>query len=75
LRPCGLREDKESRPVSGEEIKLGRGLMEKLSAQELEPETYRDEYLERVLALFDEKAKGRQITVVPKRPRLVTLLI
>jgi hypothetical protein len=38
IRLCGLREDKESRPVSAEEIELGRGLMERLSPRGLEPE-------------------------------------
>lgn len=54
---------------------LGRGLIEKVSFENFEPENYDDEYRERVLALLDEKAKGRQITVAPKRPRLATSLI
>jgi DNA end-binding protein Ku len=54
--------------LSTQELELSRGLIEKLSSEDFEPEIYRDEYRERVLALLDEKAKGRQITIAPKRP-------
>jgi DNA end-binding protein Ku len=51
---------------SSEELELGAGLIEKLSSENFEPEAYRDEYRNRMLALIDEKAKGREITVPPK---------
>ena len=54
--------------LSGEELELGAGLIEKLSSENFEPQAYDDEYRERMLALLDEKAKGRQITVAPKPP-------
>ena len=41
------------------------GLIEKLSAEQFDPESYRDEYRIRVLAMLDEKSKGREITVAP----------
>jgi DNA end-binding protein Ku len=47
---------------SSEELELGAGLIEKLSSENFEPEAYRDEYRNRMLALIDEKAKGREIT-------------
>jgi len=68
IRDFGQIAKGENLRLTSEEIELGRGLIEKLSSENFEPENYDDEYRERVLALLDEKAKGRQITVAPKRP-------
>ena len=54
--------------VSGEEIEFGRGLIEKLSSENFEPENYEDEYRNRVLAMIEEKTKGREITILPRAP-------
>jgi DNA end-binding protein Ku len=34
-------------------------------SDEFEPDKYKDEYRIRVLAMLDEKSKGREITVAP----------
>jgi DNA end-binding protein Ku len=56
----------ENLRLTNEEIDLGRGLIEKWSSENFEPEAYEDERRNRVLALIEEKAKGREITVPPK---------
>jgi hypothetical protein len=48
-----------------QELELSRGLIEKLSSESFEPESYRDENRDRVLAMIDEKVKGQEITVPP----------
>jgi DNA end-binding protein Ku len=60
--------------LSAEELKLGAGLIEKLSSENFEPQAYEDEYRNRVLALIEEKAKGREITVAPN-PRPTGMVI
>jgi DNA end-binding protein Ku len=44
--------------VSSEEIELGAGLIEKLSSENFEPESYEDKYRNRVLAMIKSKVKG-----------------
>jgi len=51
-----------------QELELSRGLIEKLSTEGFEPESYRDEYRDRVLAMIDEKVKGQEISVPPNAP-------
>jgi DNA end-binding protein Ku len=46
--------------VSERELKMARQLIESLST-DFEPESYRDEYRERVLALIEAKAEGQEI--------------
>jgi DNA end-binding protein Ku len=36
--------------------------------RDFEPESYRDENRDRVLAMIDEKVKGQEITVPPNAP-------
>ena len=43
-------------------------LIEKLSSENFEPENYDDEYRNRVMALINDKVKGRQITIPPRAP-------
>ena len=50
--------------VSERELKLARQLIESLST-DFEPEKYRDEYREQVLALIERKAEGQEIAVQP----------
>jgi DNA end-binding protein Ku len=63
--------------ISDDELPLGRGLIEKLSSENFEPQSYEDEYRNRVLAMIDDKVKGRQITVPPRAPasgRIINLM-
>jgi DNA end-binding protein Ku len=57
----------ENAKLSDEEIQLGADLIESMS-DEFKPDKYRDEYRIRVLAMLDEKSKGREITVAPSQP-------
>jgi DNA end-binding protein Ku len=54
--------------VPKREIDLGKDLIEKLSAEEFEPEKYHDDYRERFLALVEQKTKGKEITIQPPAP-------
>jgi DNA end-binding protein Ku len=54
--------------VTNEEIALGTGLLEKLSSENFELENYENEYRNRVLAMIEEKTKGREITIPPRAP-------
>ena len=56
--------------VSEKELELGIGLIYRLTSEEFNPETYKDEYRIRVLAMRDEKSKGKEITIpAPVRQR------
>ena len=50
--------------VPRREIDLGRDLIEKMSAEEFQPEKYR----ERFLAMVDQKTNDKEITVAPPTP-------
>jgi DNA end-binding protein Ku len=50
--------------VSERELKMARQLIESLST-DFEPEKYRDEYRDRVLALIEQKAEGQEIVAQP----------
>jgi DNA end-binding protein Ku len=50
--------------VSDRELKMAQQLIESLSA-DFEPEKYRDEYREQVLALIERKAEGQEIVAQP----------
>jgi DNA end-binding protein Ku len=56
--------------VSEKEIELGIGLIDRLTSEEFSPENYKDDYGIRVLAMLDEKSKGKEVTIsapVPQR--------
>jgi len=53
---------REEVEVSEREQKMARQLIDSLSG-DFEPEKYRDEYRERVLALIEQKASGQEIVV------------
>jgi DNA end-binding protein Ku len=55
----------ETQPTE-RELKMAEQLVESLSAP-FEPEKYRDEYREKVLAMIDAKAEGEEI-VAPETP-------
>ncbi len=52
-----------------EQLVLGRGLIEKMSAADFEPERYADEYRERTLAMIEQKVEGQEIKAVPPARR------
>src|SRR5215207_6896595 len=54
--------------VSKQELELGVGLIDKLTSEEFRPENYEDEYRIRVLAMLDEKSKGKEVTIAASAP-------
>ena len=54
--------------VSEKELELGIGLIDRLTSEEFNPENYKDEYRIRVLAMLDEKSKGKEVTVSAPAP-------
>jgi DNA end-binding protein Ku len=57
----------ENTKLSDEEIQLGADLIESMS-DEFQPNRYKAEYRIRVLAMLDEKSKGRETTVAAPTP-------
>jgi DNA end-binding protein Ku len=57
----------ENVKVSGDELELGIGLIDRLGSEEFKPENFKDEYRIRVLGMLDEKSKGKEI-VIDKAP-------
>ncbi len=53
--------------ASERELKMAQQLIESLSAS-FEPDTFHDEYRERVLELIERKASGEEIAVMPEAP-------
>jgi DNA end-binding protein Ku len=64
--------------VSETEVELGVALIERLTSGEFKPENYKDEYRIRVLAMLDEKSKGKEIVIdtapAPKRGQVVDIM-
>jgi non-homologous end joining protein Ku len=46
--------------VNGQELNLSEGLIERLSADDFNPDEFKDEYRLRVLGMLDEKPKARR---------------
>jgi DNA end-binding protein Ku len=55
--------------VLKQELELGVGLIDKLTSEEFHPENYEDEYRIRVLAMLDEKSKGKEVTIAAPAPQ------
>jgi len=55
--------------LPSEQLELGRGLIEKMSSADFEPERYADEYRERALAMIEKKVEGQEIKAVAPAPR------
>ena len=55
--------------LPSEQLELGRGLIEKMSSADFEPERYADEYRERTLAMIEKKVEGQEIIAVAPAPR------
>jgi DNA end-binding protein Ku len=68
IRDFGQIAKGENLRLTSEEIELGRGLIEKLSSKNFEPEAYEDERRNRVMAMIEEKVKGQETTVAPDSP-------
>jgi len=54
--------------VSTDEIDRARGLIEKTTSAEFDPERYEDEYGKRAQAMIEEKVKGHEIKAAAKAP-------
>jgi DNA end-binding protein Ku len=52
--------------VTEQEMKLATQLIETISQAEFKPETFHDEYRQRVLAMIEQKAEGKEITIQSK---------
>ena len=59
--------DAKELKASDRELQMAEQLIESLSTG-FEPERYRDEYREKVLALIERKAQGEEIAVQPEAP-------
>src|SRR5690606_27564873 len=55
----------EDAPVKPAELKLATQLVEQAASDKFEPENYKDEVRERMLALIQRKVEGEDITVAP----------
>jgi DNA end-binding protein Ku len=51
------------------QLELGRGLIDKMSSPDFEPERYADEYRGRALAMIEKKVEGQEIKAVAPAPR------
>ena len=64
--------------VSEKEVELGISLIDRLTSEEFKPENYKDEYRIRVLAMLDEKSKGKEIVIdtapAPKHGQVVDIM-
>lgn len=56
----------EEGDVEESELKLAKQLIEQASSERFDPEKYRDEVKERVLAMIEKKIEGEQITLAPQ---------
>ncbi len=66
----------EVREVGDAELNLAVQLIEQVANQQFEPEKYRDEVKDRVLALIDQKLAGQDITATeqPQRGEIIDLM-
>jgi DNA end-binding protein Ku len=55
--------------VSENELELGIGLIDRLTSEEFHPENYEDDYRIRLLAMLDEKSKGKEVTIAAPAPQ------
>jgi hypothetical protein len=55
--------------VSEKEVELGVGLIDRLTSEGFNPESYKDEYRIRVLAILDEKSKGQEVIISAPAPQ------
>jgi DNA end-binding protein Ku len=54
--------------VSENELELGIGLIDRATSEEFHPENYEDDYRIRLLAMLDEKSRGKEVTIAAPAP-------
>jgi DNA end-binding protein Ku len=54
--------------LSKQEINAGIGLIDKLTAEDFNPEQFKDEYRIRVRKMLEGKARGKEIVAAPTEP-------
>ncbi|ACY15831.1 Ku protein [Haliangium ochraceum] len=59
----------EAPAIDERELDLAKRLIDQIASERFEPERYRDQVKERVLALIEEKLAGREIEVAAPTPR------
>ena len=69
VRDFGQISKGEKMKVSQQELELGIGLIDRLTSDEFKPENYKDEYRIRVLAMLNEKSKGKETTIAAPVPQ------
>ena len=47
-------------------MKLATQLIETISQPEFKPDSFHDEYRQRVLTMIEQKAEGKEVTIQPK---------
>lgn len=52
--------------VTEQEMKLATQLIETISQPEFKPDSFHDEYRQRVLTMIEQKAEGKEVTIQPK---------
>ena len=52
---------------------MGKNLIDRMSAEEFEPEKYHNEYRERFLAMIDHTLKGEEVAVSRRGKSLISL--
>jgi DNA end-binding protein Ku len=65
VRNFGEIDKGQSAKIRDNEIDLALQLINGLASDDFKPETYRDEYRQRVMAMIDEKVAGKEITTAP----------
>jgi DNA end-binding protein Ku len=78
VRSFGEIEKGQSAKIRDNEIDLALQLINGLATDEFKPESYQDEYRQRVLALINSKVEGKEITAAPmpaaKGPQVIDLM-
>jgi DNA end-binding protein Ku len=57
------------------QLELGRGLIDKMSSPDFEPERYADEYRGRALAMIEKKVEGQEIKAISPAPRRTSQVV
>lgn len=78
VRSFGEIDKGQSAKIRDNEIDLALQLINGLATEEFKPESYQDEYRQRVLALISSKVEGKEITAAPmpaaKGPQVIDLM-
>jgi DNA end-binding protein Ku len=78
VRDFGQVPKGENVKVPQQELELGVGLIDRLTSEEFNLEKFKDEYRIRVLAMLDEKSKGKEIVIdkapAPKHGQVIDIM-